>query len=699
MLWLAFFKPIIAIFKPVVVVWAGLNALDDLSVLMRLARLGSIVLPGTDKSDMCDVCDDVMGDILTMGGIDAIPCRLACLRIPQCVQMCENIKEVSANSSKFPCIAAGYCDAIEEGTVDSDIECSVAPILRCVPNRYCKAVRKGFRMSCELKPGIGRWVGMKNAVGNHAAAIADGLLAQPHCGEEGAGPYCIAQPTGMGVFAELLGHVLSLVYGGIQTVISIETPGGDDDRQWLTFWLVLTLLLFVERFLARVLLSTFPLYYEAKLGLLVWLMVGDGADALYRRLRRLLVTLLPFVARQYKRSQRAEAAAELETLRAACPSLVTEALKQAAAASSSAAAAHTAAGGARGGGAKPPAWLLAPVASRDLPADAPCWHEVVKDEGEGEGEGEEASGGDDDPEQQLQVVSSYLLTPAGGAALAASSLSTHAKDTLLEAASARASFHPRFVRVRVVGVPASPPHAALPAMDVAGPLAQFLGDGGGGGLCDAYVTCRVVDEAGAAYPPRGSSTRPRYRSVRPQWRQTLEMALRGGRIRPDGLYRNETVATSSLKLAVFDADVGVWGWLLLAAEVALLGLGVAAVAAYVVGFADNLSLAQLRMATAGAASVAATVVVAYVVHVRFAADDDPIGEATVPLALLMDQQEHTLLLRLALPECVHESFGEADSAARLFRRQATEAKLATREGRAARDGRGIVKVVLSASER
>ena len=38
--------------------------------------------------------------------------------------------------------------------------------------------------------------------------------------------------------------------------------------QWLTFWLILTILLFIERFLARVVLSTFPLYYQAKLCLI-----------------------------------------------------------------------------------------------------------------------------------------------------------------------------------------------------------------------------------------------------------------------------------------------------------------------------------------------------------------------------------------------------------------------------------------------
>ena len=50
----------------------------------------------------------------------------------------------------------------------------------------------------------------------------------------------------------------------------------------LTFWLILTILLFVERYLARVVLSTFPLYYEAKLIMLLWLLFRDGADDVYR---------------------------------------------------------------------------------------------------------------------------------------------------------------------------------------------------------------------------------------------------------------------------------------------------------------------------------------------------------------------------------------------------------------------------------
>ena len=40
----------------------------------------------------------------------------------------------------------------------------MAPIFRCVPSRLCARRRNGFRFSCVLKPGYGRWVGMQQAV-------------------------------------------------------------------------------------------------------------------------------------------------------------------------------------------------------------------------------------------------------------------------------------------------------------------------------------------------------------------------------------------------------------------------------------------------------------------------------------------------------------------------------------------------------
>ena len=57
--------------------------------------------------------------------------------------------------------------------------------------------------------------------------------------------------------------MLSLGYGMLSTVHALETPGGDDDRQWLTFWIIFGVFTLFERY-ADVLLSTLPLYYECK---------------------------------------------------------------------------------------------------------------------------------------------------------------------------------------------------------------------------------------------------------------------------------------------------------------------------------------------------------------------------------------------------------------------------------------------------
>ena len=478
------------ILKPIAVAWLSLNVLDDLSLVIRVARLGAVLLPGGDETDMCGVCDDVMGDLLKGDGIEAVSCKLVCLRLPSCVRMCEHIKAVSQNSSHFPCMAAGYCRASDE-LEEVDVTCSVAPILRCVPSRYCAGKRNGLSLSCELKPGFGRWVGMKNTVSTHTAAIAHGLLSQPHCGEEGAGAYCIAAPKGFGFVAEMTGHVLSLLYGGLRTIISIETPGGDDDRQWLTFWLVLSVLLFAERFLARVILSSFPLYYEIKLIGLLWLLFADGADAMYRRLRLLALRIC---GSWLLASQAAAERRELDSLRQGCPELVQRALE------------HDAGRG-----------QLTP------PGSVGIWEEVRE------------GVSDDETEVSLGAVSRYMLTPAGGELLAGCAIDEQQKAILLESAASRASFQPRFVRVNLIGV-APGLETALPSMD-------------SNGKADPYVTCWLVSPAGGRYPFKGVRSRTKYRTVRPQWRgQTLELTIQGGSIGADGVYRNFDARGNSLVL-------------------------------------------------------------------------------------------------------------------------------------------------------
>ena len=87
------------IFRVFVGIWAGLNAVDDLSVLFRLGRLGLALLPGSASlSTMCDICDDVMVDLLKGAeGLQSLPCSWACLKVPECVAMCTNVKEFSQN--------------------------------------------------------------------------------------------------------------------------------------------------------------------------------------------------------------------------------------------------------------------------------------------------------------------------------------------------------------------------------------------------------------------------------------------------------------------------------------------------------------------------------------------------------------------------------------------------------------------------
>ena len=89
----------------------------------------------------------------------------------------------------------------------------------------------------------------------------------------------------MGLLAEWGGLILTFAGGAICSVRAIETPGGDDDRQWLTFWMIMMLFFLAERF-TDVLLSQMSMYYELKFAAIVWLMFAHGADKLYRSARK-----------------------------------------------------------------------------------------------------------------------------------------------------------------------------------------------------------------------------------------------------------------------------------------------------------------------------------------------------------------------------------------------------------------------------
>jgi len=502
-------------------------------------------------------------------------------------------------------------------------------------------------MSCRLKPGIGRWVGMQNSLGAHAGLLAQGLLSQPHCGEPNAGPYCIATPTGLGAVAEAVGHALSIGYGTVATISGIETPGGDDDRQWLTFWLILTILLFVERCLARVLLSTLPLYYELKLALLCWLMLAGGADTVYRKLRRLLIVRF---GNRIVTTEDDQDKDQLDLLRSEIPEIVE---------ASQAAPGETTA-------------LKTDTAAVDW--EEHDWEELKRTE--------------DASSESLRKVSTFLLSARGASMLEESPLSVSEKALLVQSAAAEISFQPRFLYVRLVGTATVLSRhsyrvgAELPAMD-------------GNGRADAYVKCRLVPASGVPYPKRGVVSRTIYRTTAPQWNEELELTLVGGNVRCDGTYENRSAAKTEVLFQVFDADVGVWGWLYIALRLSLFAMLVGAASAYITGYDDKMSRAQVMVAKAVGISLTVLTMASYVYSRLLRTQDELIGEAKVPLSILMDQKDHIIHLKLRQPTVwppTSPSIKRPPTGQELSQ-ESTEAKLN------ASGGRGILNVTLSLAER
>ena len=151
---------LIQLVKPFVFLWASLNFIDDLALLAKITRLvrdGNFHNRNEDPEALCDMCDDVMEDILkgseTLG---AVPCSWICLGASKCTKMCETIQGLSDKSAEFPCIAAGYCVAEngEKSGFEHEIVCQKGPLFSCEPKKFCRKTRRSkysFKYTCDLK--------------------------------------------------------------------------------------------------------------------------------------------------------------------------------------------------------------------------------------------------------------------------------------------------------------------------------------------------------------------------------------------------------------------------------------------------------------------------------------------------------------------------------------------------------------------
>ena len=86
------------------------------------------------------------------------------------------------------------------------------------------------------------------------------------------------------IFVPLLESAVLLLYGAL-SYRAIESPNKEDDTQWLTFWLVYSLVTMAKAVLDYVSILV-PFYHEIWLGLMLWLGLLHGADWVYKNILR-----------------------------------------------------------------------------------------------------------------------------------------------------------------------------------------------------------------------------------------------------------------------------------------------------------------------------------------------------------------------------------------------------------------------------
>ncbi|KAF9376636.1 ER membrane protein DP1/Yop1 [Podila verticillata] len=89
------------------------------------------------------------------------------------------------------------------------------------------------------------------------------------------------------IAGQLFSNLLGFAYPAYRSFKALESPGKDDDKQWLTYWTVYGFVSIIESF-TDFLLYWFPFYFFLKTVFLLWLMVPsfNGAVTIYNRVLR-----------------------------------------------------------------------------------------------------------------------------------------------------------------------------------------------------------------------------------------------------------------------------------------------------------------------------------------------------------------------------------------------------------------------------
>merc|ERR1719502_2504297 len=79
---------------------------------------------------------------------------------------------------------------------------------------------------------------------------------------------------------QFLCNLVGFVYPTYASIQALESPATDDDKQWLTYWVLYAGFSMLEHF-TDVLLYWIPFYFSIKLGLLIWMMLPGQRGALW----------------------------------------------------------------------------------------------------------------------------------------------------------------------------------------------------------------------------------------------------------------------------------------------------------------------------------------------------------------------------------------------------------------------------------
>jgi len=83
-----------------------------------------------------------------------------------------------------------------------------------------------------------------------------------------------------GVGASILTNLIGVAYPAFMSFKALESKGADDDKQWLTYWVVFGCFSIADQF-AGIILSLIPFYYVLKVAMLIWMFHPTSQGAIY----------------------------------------------------------------------------------------------------------------------------------------------------------------------------------------------------------------------------------------------------------------------------------------------------------------------------------------------------------------------------------------------------------------------------------